>query len=198
MTSEQSKNERVDTTKTRKERWQKVLQLLDELSRAYPGAFPEKGKARLPLKVGIHLDITAHFADQGTPVSASLLRQAMAFYMSRMGYLRACQENANRVDLQGQTAGTVSKKDAAYAKEKLTEIRSKLQINGNEQQHKQRAKKHHAKSKAKFAEKLGSNKKPRSKNKRVINNTPPKPATSSQLEQLAMKWGKSSGDRHTQ
>lgn len=76
----------------------------------FPKCFMPKGKAKLPLKIGIDKDL----AEQCPDILAVHIRIAMRDYCGGPRYLREMVEGARRVALDGSDAGFVTK-DAARA-----------------------------------------------------------------------------------
>jgi ProP effector len=72
-------------------------------------------RKRRPLKVKIHADILARCPD----LDPCYLRVTLAAYTNNLGYLRAMQVGATRVDLDGNPAGEVTSTDSEHAKAKL-------------------------------------------------------------------------------
>lgn len=76
----------------------------------FPECFMRKGKAKLPLKIGIDRDL----AEQCQDIAAAHIRIAMKDYCGGPKYLKAMVEGARRVALDGSDAGFVTA-DAARA-----------------------------------------------------------------------------------
>jgi ProP effector len=74
------------------------------LAEAFPIAFSVYEVRRRPLKVGIHLDILKRLDGAITPIE---LGRALACYCGNRRYRNRLIEGAQRIDLQGQPAGTV-------------------------------------------------------------------------------------------
>ncbi|MCD6007518.1 ProQ/FINO family protein [Halomonas sp. IOP_31] len=91
--------------------------LLDEWYRRYTDTF-FKGHTR-PLKVGIHEDLVAN-----EPWPDKLVRRALACYVNLPRYLKAVRAGAERVDLAGEPAGTVTPGEARHAHKKLEALQS--------------------------------------------------------------------------
>ncbi|WP_136069266.1 ProQ/FINO family protein [Modicisalibacter radicis] len=91
--------------------------LLDEWYRRYTDTF-FKGHTR-PLKVGIHEDLVAN-----EPWPDKLVRRALACYVNLPRYLKAVRAGAERVDLAGQPAGTVTPGEARHAHKKLETLQA--------------------------------------------------------------------------
>ncbi len=93
----------------------KIISAFTEL---WPAAFVIYERRRRPLKIGIDRDIAAAAAGAIANgfVSMAEIKSALRFYCGNTGYLRVCREvGAARVDLDGQPAGKITARDAAYA-----------------------------------------------------------------------------------
>jgi len=77
---------------------------------------------RRPIKVGIHNDIAAAIPDLGLIE----IKRALRFYCSDLRYHRACVAGADRLDLDGNGAGTVTAAQAQNAKRLIAGIEAKL------------------------------------------------------------------------
>ncbi len=91
--------------------------LLAQWYQRYPATF-FRGHTR-PLKVGIHHDLAAR-----EPWPEKLVRRALAGYVNLPRYLKAVREGGERIDLQGQTAGTVDAQAADHARQKLERLQA--------------------------------------------------------------------------
>ena len=91
--------------------------LLAEWYRRYPSVF-FRGHTR-PLKVGIHEALV-----ESEPWPEKLVRRALACYVNLPRYLKAVREGAERIDLQGQPAGSVDAQAAEHARQKLERLRA--------------------------------------------------------------------------
>lgn len=85
---------------------------LELLAERWPRCFAIFEQRRRPLKLGIDQDIAAALADPFTPDE---LKSALRFYVGNIGYLLACREGAERVDLDGNVVGAVTAAEAAHA-----------------------------------------------------------------------------------
>jgi sRNA-binding protein len=93
------------------------------LRQKFPHAFARLSDCRRrPLKVGIHLDIQAALPDLD-PIEIS---RALRYYVSDIRYHRGCIEGAERIDLDGNAAGTVTAAEAENSKRSVTGIEAKL------------------------------------------------------------------------
>ena len=85
-----------------------VIELLAE---RWPHTFAIYQCRRRPLKIGIDNDIAA----AAGAIATDELKAALRFYCGNIGYLLACREGAERIDLNGDVAGTVTAAEAAHA-----------------------------------------------------------------------------------
>jgi ProP effector len=97
--------------------------LLKQWYQRYPKTF-FKGHTR-PLKVGIHHDLAAR-----EPWPEKLVRRALAGYVNLPRYLKAVREGAERIDLDGQPAGSVDTQAAEHAKRKLERLQDERRERG--------------------------------------------------------------------
>jgi ProP effector len=86
--------------------------LVEQLVAVYPRAFFRDPAQRRPLKIGIHRDLSS---DASHGLSDADLRRAVGAYCRSAGYLAACTEGAERIDLNGAPAGTVTAEAVAAA-----------------------------------------------------------------------------------
>jgi ProP effector len=98
------------------------------LARQFPQAFTI-GHQRWPLKIGIHEDLVA----RATGLSNNQILKALHRYTSDISYLRVMVEGAARVDLDGNSAGTVTARQAAFAKKQMKATESGNQVERTEQ-----------------------------------------------------------------
>jgi hypothetical protein len=85
------------------------------LAEAYPACFDWEHPR--PLKINIHQDLMAAGHDR------IAVKRALGRYCQTDRYRRALQTDAPRIDLQGQPAGAVTEREAAYARS-LVEARA--------------------------------------------------------------------------
>ncbi|MBT2801089.1 ABC transporter substrate-binding protein [Halomonas sp. ISL-56] len=85
--------------------------LLNQWYERYPKAF-FKGHTK-PLKIGIHQELA-----EREEWPNKLIRRALANYVNLPRYIKAVREGAERVDLDGQSAGKVDKEAALHASQK--------------------------------------------------------------------------------
>jgi len=81
-----------------------------ELVKAFPAAFTLDSSLVRPLKLGIKDDIYAR-----SDISHRRIMAALRSYCSSANYLTACTEGAVRVDLAGESAGSVTGVEAEHA-----------------------------------------------------------------------------------
>jgi ProP effector len=84
----------------------------------FPQAFPAGPQRQKPLKIGIADDLAARL--DGV-LSRRQLGFALAAHCDSVSYLMNCTLGAERVDLDGNAAGTVTAAEAAYAARRLAE-----------------------------------------------------------------------------
>jgi ProP effector len=84
----------------------------------FPLAFCPKRQPKFPLKIGISVDLVARCGD----LKWKHISLALRDYTSGATYLRGLVEGAPRIDLDGNTAGTVTAAHAARAKSRLEEL----------------------------------------------------------------------------
>ncbi|MGM0831864.1 MAG: ProQ/FINO family protein [Pseudomonadota bacterium] len=92
--------------------------LLNQWYERYPKAF-FTGHTK-PLKVGIHQDLA-----QREPWSGKLIRRTLANYVNLPRYIKSMREGAERIDLDGNSAGTVDKEAARHANERRKQSQGK-------------------------------------------------------------------------
>jgi ProP effector len=109
--------------------------LLNEWYRRYTNTF-FKGHTR-PLKVGIHEDLLAR-----EPWPEKLVRRALACYVHLPRYLKAVRPGIERVDLDGQPAGTVNDEEAQHARKKLDGLQARQRERDKGRKDKTEAKRH--------------------------------------------------------
>ena len=77
-------------------------------------AFYVARQQRRPLKIGIRRDLAA----LNLGIGRRELDSALAWYVNGIGYLQSLRVGADRIGLDGATAGVVSEADEAHAREK--------------------------------------------------------------------------------
>lgn len=106
---------------------------LQQLMEAYPQVFDRKHMR--PLKIGIQEDLIAD-----GKLSKTKIKRGLASYVHAQSYYRALREGANRIDIQGQSAGVVSKDESEYARTKLKEINKARRAKQNNEKREDRLK----------------------------------------------------------
>lgn len=97
----------------------------------YPAAFSSDEPK--PLKIGIQEDLVSE-----EKVSRGKIKRALATYVRNPRYLQSLVEGADRVDLQGESAGKVTAEEEAHAKAKLDEYKQRRIERQKEQRKAQR------------------------------------------------------------
>jgi len=106
----------------RQKRSQAAAAAIALLAETFPQCFSVYQERRRPLKIGIHLDIEPALDGVITPAE---LHRALGFYCSKPFYLDHARKGAQRLDLNGKPAGTVTADEEAHAKATLSRIRAK-------------------------------------------------------------------------
>ena len=104
---------------------------LQQLMDAYPKTF-DRNNVR-PLKIGIQEDL---IADE--KVAKNKIKRALASYVRSLNYYRSLREGAERVDINGDAAGAVTKAESDHARDKLKEINKARQEKRKEQEREER------------------------------------------------------------
>jgi sRNA-binding protein len=86
--------------------------VIKRLAATWPPCFSIFEKHREPLKIGIYHDIAVAAAGA---ITTDELKAALRLYCGNVGYLLACREGAERIDLNGNVAGKVTAAEAAQA-----------------------------------------------------------------------------------
>jgi ProP effector len=90
--------------------------LVAALADFWPRCFSVFEGRRRPLKIGVHHDITK-IADGA--ITPDEIASALRLYVANSAYLRACQEGAVRIGLDGEPCGVVTAAEAACSAERL-------------------------------------------------------------------------------
>lgn len=87
------------------------------LAELWPRAFAVYQPQRRPLKIGIDKDIiaAAGAAIAAGSLTVAELKLALAIYCGNINYLRKLHESAERIDLDGEIAGHVTRHEAEIA-----------------------------------------------------------------------------------
>jgi len=104
---------------------------LQQLMEAYPKTFDRKNVR--PLKIGIQEDLVAD-----EKVAKNKIKRALASYVRALNYYRSLREGAERIDINGEAAGVVTKEESEHAKQKLKEINKARQEKRQEQEREER------------------------------------------------------------
>jgi len=104
---------------------------LQQLMEAYPKTFDRKNVR--PLKIGIQEDL---IADE--KVAKNKIKRALASYVRALNYYRSLREGAERIDINGEAAGLVTKEESEHAKQKLKEINKARQEKRQAQEREER------------------------------------------------------------
>jgi len=113
---------KVEKGTMNKQRLSAVLDLIGILAEGFPGCFAVNPSYRRPLKIGIHHDIAAQLGDT---ISPRVISDALRIYTSSSRYLKALVAGAERIDLNGMSAGTVTADQADIAKAQYEQRRDK-------------------------------------------------------------------------
>jgi sRNA-binding protein len=95
---------------------QKTNEIIAHLAKRFLHCFSISHTNRRALKIGIRADLAPLVA-----FSAEDLERALRYYTRSDGFLRACIDGVPRIDLDGNVAGTVTAKEAAWAQKVLVE-----------------------------------------------------------------------------
>lgn len=99
-----------------------VVEGIRRLQKHFPQAFPVNPAPKVPLKEGILKDAEQHLERLG--ITGDQLKQAIATWCRGTRYWAAMTENAPRLDLDGQPAGSVTASQAVYAKQQARRQRA--------------------------------------------------------------------------
>jgi ProP effector len=89
----------------------RALKTCRKLAKRFPQCFSDTGQAKQPLKVGITADVIAAAPD----IHPNDIANAISDYCAGQSYHAAMTEGAHRIDINGDVAGTVNRRAAAYA-----------------------------------------------------------------------------------
>ncbi len=99
-----------------------VVEGIRRLQKHFPLAFPVNPAPKVPLKEGILKDAEQHLERLG--ITGDQLKQAIATWCRGTRYWTAMTEDAPRLDLNGQPAGSVTASQAVYAKQQARRQRA--------------------------------------------------------------------------
>ena len=91
-----------------------VLRVIGKLQKRFPSAFPKNPAPKVPLKIGILTDLLTHAGELA--LNEAEIRQAVSTWCRGSRYWACLTEGAARVDLAGASAGLVTARDAAFAR----------------------------------------------------------------------------------
>jgi ProP effector len=91
-----------------------VVRVIGTLQKRFPAAFPKNPAPKVPLKVGILADLLAQASD--LQLTEAQIREAVSTWCRGSRYWACLTDGAARVDLSGAQAGTVTARDAAFAR----------------------------------------------------------------------------------
>jgi len=98
------------------------------LAKRFPQCFAGLGKPKRPFKIGIFADIVERAPD----IDRDDLRAAVDDYCGGgCSYHAACVEGAERVDLDGNVTGIITKGEAGHSAWKLARLKRRLEGGGN-------------------------------------------------------------------
>lgn len=101
-----------------------ALEAIWRLQKRFPLAFPVNPAPKVPLKEGILKDAEQHLELLG--ISQEQLKLGLASWCRGGRYWASMVENAPRLDLQGQAAGSVTAAQALHAKQQARRQRSQM------------------------------------------------------------------------
>jgi ProP effector len=99
---------------------QRATAVIVRLAEAYPRCFFVWEQRRRPLKIGIHCDLLA----ATIAFSPGELNVGLKYYVGALGYLEAVLDGAERIDLNGDPAGSVTAEQAEYAKQRAEKMKA--------------------------------------------------------------------------
>lgn len=111
----------LKTSKKKNPRDQLSRNILQQLSKAYPQAF--NLKVRKPLIVGVKEALLDWANEQAIDIKD--LSYALGYYVRGASYLRAVLKYDQRVNLQGEPVGEITKEHKVNAKEMLEHLLAK-------------------------------------------------------------------------
>jgi sRNA-binding protein len=113
-------------TKTKKQAiYDEALVLLDLLTESWPAAIKHEDETPMPLKRGIRNDIEEELGDV---VDKPILKMAMCIYCRRTAYRRCLTQGAVRVDLHGDKAGLVTKREENEARAEMRQHNKTMRV----------------------------------------------------------------------
>lgn len=99
-----------------------AVEVIRSLQKNFPLAFPVNPAPKVPLKEGILKDAEQHLELLG--ITLEQLKLGVATWCKGARYWASMVENAPRLDLDGQSVGTVSASQALHAKQQASRQRN--------------------------------------------------------------------------
>ena len=125
MKTESTKQRKRPAASPRKPQEQDpALEAIWRLQKHFPLAFPVNPAPKVPLKEGILKDAEQHLELLG--ISQEQLKLGLASWCRGGRYWASMVENAPRLDLNGQAAGSVTAAQALHAKQQARRQRSQM------------------------------------------------------------------------
>ncbi len=103
------------------------MEAIWRLQKHFPLAFPVNPAPKVPLKEGIFKDAEQHLELLG--ITSEQLKLGIATWCRGTRYWASMVENAARLDLNGQAAGTVTASQALHAKQQASRHRGQERRN---------------------------------------------------------------------
>lgn len=91
-----------------------VVITISRLQRLFPKTFPKKPAPKVPLKLGIHKEL--HLQSEALKLSPEAITEAVKTWCRGSRYWACMVQDAPRLDLAGEPAGTVTEAEAKFAK----------------------------------------------------------------------------------
>lgn len=91
-----------------------VVRVIGKLQKRFPAAFPKNPAPKVPLKIGILADLVSHAEELA--LNEAQIRDAVSTWCRGSRYWACLVDGAPRVDLDGAPAGSVTARDAAFAR----------------------------------------------------------------------------------
>lgn len=108
-----------------KRRMNRREQMKELLKLEFPNCF-KSGDEKMPLKIGIHLQLHSHYKDDSR-FDPQIIQKGLNSYSSSPKYLSKIVEGASRMDINGNPEGIVTAQEAAYAKGRLKYMQDSMQ-----------------------------------------------------------------------
>jgi len=91
-----------------------VVRVIGKLQKRFPAAFPKNPAPKVPLKIGVLADLLSHAEELA--LNEAQIREAVSTWCRGSRYWACLVDGAARVDLEGAPAGSVTARDAAFAR----------------------------------------------------------------------------------